>query len=143
MDGFGFTGTMEKLGVERRLLTAGEHKGFLDPFSPRNPNDEAFVKTMLGEIHQQFIQVVREGRGNRLKEDKDTFSGLIWSGERSIAMGLADAVGSVTSVARDVIKAEDIVDFTPSESFVERLAKRFGVGVGSSVANQIRGSTLQ
>lgn len=143
MDGFGFTGAMEKLGVERRLLTAGEHKGFLDPFSPRNPNDEAFVKSMLGEIHQQFIQVVREGRGNRLKEDKDTFSGLIWSGERSIAMGLADAVGSVTSVARDVIKAEDIVDFTPSESFVERLAKRFGVGVGSSVANQIRGSTLQ
>jgi protease-4 len=143
MDGFGFTGAMEKVGVERRLLTAGEHKGFLDPFSPRNPADEAFIKTMLGEIHQQFIQVVREGRGNRLKEDKDTFSGLIWSGERSIAMGLADAIGSVTTVARDVIKAEDIVDFTPSESVIERLAKRFGVGVGSSVANQIRGMALQ
>jgi protease IV len=138
MDGFGFTGTMDKLGVERRLLTAGEHKGFLDPFSPRNPTDEAFIKTMLGEIHQQFIQVVRDGRGNRLQESKDTFSGLIWSGERSIAMGLADAVGSVTSVARDVIKAEDIVDFTPSESVIERLAKRFGVGMGSAMANQIR-----
>ena len=143
MDGFGFTGAMEKVGVERRLLTAGEHKGFLDPFSPRNPADEAFIKTMLGEIHQQFIQVVREGRGNRLKEDKDTFSGLIWSGERSIAMGLADAIGSVTTVARDVIKAEDIVDFTPSESVIERLAKRFGVGVGNSVANQIRSMALQ
>lgn len=136
MDGFGFTGAMEKLGIERRLLTAGDHKGFLDPFSPRNPADEAFVKTMLGEIHQQFIQVVRDGRGNRLKETKDTFSGLIWSGERSIAMGLADEFGSVTSVARDVIKAENIVDFTPSEGLLERLTKRFGIGVGSSLAKQ-------
>ncbi len=132
MDGFGFTGTMEKLGVERRLLTAGENKGFMDPFSPRNPAHEAFTKTMLAEIHQQFIDVVRQGRGKRLKENPDIFSGLFWSGQKSIELGLADEMGSVESVARDVIKAEDIVDYTTHEGIADRLAKKLGAGVASA-----------
>ena len=133
MDGFGFTGTMEKLGVERRLMTAGENKGFLDPFSPVNPRHRELVKQMLDEIHQQFIAVVKQGRGNRLKETMDTFSGLIWTGQKSIELGLADGMGSVESVARDVIKAEDIVDFTTREGIADRLAKRFGAGVASAL----------
>ncbi|MDE2117463.1 MAG: S49 family peptidase [Betaproteobacteria bacterium] len=133
MDGFGFTGTMEKLGVERRLLTAGENKGFMDPFSPMNPHHKELVKQMLDEIHQQFIAVVKQGRGKRLKETPDTFSGLFWTGQKSIELGLADEMGSVESVARDVIKAEDIVDFTTREGLADRLARRFGAGVASAL----------
>jgi len=133
MDGFGFTGTMQKLGVERRLLTAGENKGFLDPFSPENPQQVAYAKTMLEEIHQQFIKAVRDGRGSRLKETPDMFSGLVWSGQKSIELGLTDALGSTDYVARDVIKARDIVDFTPQEGFANRFAKRFGVAMGKSM----------
>jgi protease-4 len=133
MDGFGFTGTMEKLGVERRLLTAGENKGFLDPFSPSNPKQLAFAHDMLEEIHQQFIQAVRSGRGKRLKETPEMFSGLIWSGERSIQLGLADAYGSADSVARDVIKSENIVDFTPQDDVLQRLAKGVGAALGKHV----------
>ncbi len=133
MDGFGFTGTMEKLGVERRLLTAGENKGFLDPFSPLDPKQRQYAQRMLGEIHQQFIQVVREGRGKRLKEDDDTFSGLVWTGERSIELGLADALGDTAYVAREVIKAEELVDFTPRENLAERFAKRFGASFGEAL----------
>ncbi len=133
MDGFGFTQTMEKLGVERRLLTAGENKGFLDPFSPVDPKQQVFAKQMLEEIHGQFIGVVREGRGKRLKETPEMFSGLVWSGEKSIALGLADGLGSVESVARDVIKAEDIVDYTQQESFAERLAGRLGAAMASAL----------
>ena len=129
MDGFGFTDTMKKLGVERRLLTAGENKGFLDPFSPADPKQEAFAKQMLEEIHGQFIGVVREGRGKRLKETPDMFSGLVWSGEKSIELGLADGLGNLESVARDVIKAEDIVDYTQQESLTERLAGRLGAAM--------------
>lgn len=146
MDGFGFTGTMEKLGVERRLLTAGENKGFMDPFSPRNPKHEAFTKLMLEEIHQQFISVVRQGRGKRLKESPEIFSGLFWSGQKSIELGLADEIGSMESVARDVIKAENIVDFTTREGFADRLAKRFGAGVASAFpgfSSQSGGITLR
>ena len=132
MDGFGFTGTMAKLGVERRLMTAGENKGFLDPFSPVNPVQQEHVHTMLTEIHQQFIDVVKQGRGKRLKETPDTFSGLIWTGQKSIELGLADDMGSLESVARDVVKAENIVDFTTKEGLAERLAKRFGAGVASA-----------
>jgi protease-4 len=139
MDGFGFTGTMEKLGVERRLVTAGANKGFLDPFSPANPEQQVYAQQMLGEIHQQFIEVVRQGRGKRLKETPDTFSGLVWNGQRGVEMGLADAYGSVESVARDVIKAENIVDFTMKESFGERLAKRFGAGVASAFGYSAQG----
>ena len=133
MDGFGFTGTMAKLGVERRLVTAGENKGFLDPFSPINAGQQEHAKKMLAEIHQQFIDVVKQGRGKRLKESPDTFSGLIWTGQKSIELGLADAMGSVESVARDVIQAEDIIDFTTREGIAERLAKRFGAGVASAI----------
>ncbi|OGS90884.1 MAG: peptidase S49 [Gallionellales bacterium GWA2_60_18] len=139
MDGFGFTGTMEKLGVERRLLTAGENKGFLDPFSPQNPEQVAYTKQMLTEIHQQFIDVVKQGRGARLKETPDTFSGLVWNGQRGVELGLADGFGSVESVARDVIKAEKIVDYTMKESFGERLAKRFGAGVASALGYSAQG----
>ena len=133
MDGFGFTSAMEKLGVERRLLTAGENKGFMDPFSPVNPHHREFVKQMLDEIHQQFIDVVKQGRGKRLKETADMFSGLIWTGQKSIELGLADEMGSLESVARDVIKAEDIVDFTTREGIADRLARRFGAGVAGAL----------
>jgi protease-4 len=133
MDGFGFTGTMEKLGVERRLLTAGENKAILDPFSPPNEQHRQFAQSMLDEIHQQFIDVVREGRGERLKETPETFSGLFWTGEASIKMGLADGLGSSEYVAREVIKEERIVDFTVREDFASRFAKR----LGATLANQI------
>jgi protease IV len=134
MDGFGFTGTMQKLGVERRLLTAGENKGFLDPFSPIDPKQEAYAKQMLEEIHSQFIGVVRQGRGKRLKETPDMFSGLMWSGEKSIELGLADGLGNVESVARDVIKVEDIVDYTQQEGLAERLAGRLGATMAKAWA---------
>jgi protease-4 len=146
MDGFGFTGSMQKLGVERRLMTAGENKGFMDPFSPRNPKHEEFTKSMLSEIHTQFIDVVKQGRGNRLKETPEMFSGLFWSGQKSIEMGLADAIGSMDSVARDVIKQENIVDFTTHEGFADRLAKKFGAGVASAFpgfGTQLGGVTLR
>jgi protease-4 len=126
MDGFGFTGAMEKLGVERRLLTAGESKGFLDPFSPQNAQHKEHAQKMLGEIHQQFIDVVRKGRGNRLKETPEMFSGLMWSGAKSIELGLVDAYGTVDSVARDVIKADDVRDFTVKQNIAEKFAKQFG-----------------
>ncbi len=133
MDGFGFTGTMEKLGVERRLLTAGENKGFLDPFSPMDASQRDYAKKMLAEIHQQFVDIVRTGRGKRLKEGPDTFSGLMWTGQKSIDLGLADALGGVEYVAREVIKAENIVDFTPHENLAERFAKRFGAAMGEAL----------
>ena len=133
MDGFGFTGSMDKLGVERRLLTAGDNKGFLDPFSPMDASQRAYAQSMLNEIHQQFIGVVKQGRGKRLKDDPALFSGLMWTGQSSIGLGLADGLGTVESVARDVIKAEDIVDFTQKDKLVERFAKRIGAGVGSKL----------
>ena len=135
IDGFGFTGTMEKLGVERRLLTAGDNKGFLDPFSPQNAAQKAHALSMLNEIHQQFIDVVRKGRGKRLKETPDMFSGLMWTGAKSVELGLADDFGSVESVARDVIKAEDIRDYTEKSNLAERLAKRIGAGAVDSLGS--------
>ncbi|MES2316170.1 MAG: S49 family peptidase [Pseudomonadota bacterium] len=137
MDGFGFTGSMEKLGVERRLLTAGENKGFLDPFSPQSDKHKAHAQTMLNEIHQQFIAVVRNGRGKRLKETPDTFSGLFWSGARAVDMGLADGFGTVESVARDIIKAEDVVDYTAHEGLPERVLKKFGAAVGQGAVKTV------
>jgi protease-4 len=131
MDGFGFTGTMDKLGVERRLLTAGENKGFLDPFSPQSEKHKAHAQAMINEIHQQFIGVVRTGRGKRLKETPEMFSGLFWSGAKAIEMGLADGFGSVDSVAREVVKVEDIVDYTAHEGLPERVLKKFGAAVGA------------
>lgn len=126
LDGFGFTGTLEKLGVERRLLTAGDSKGFLDPFSPIDPKQKEHAQQMLAEIHQQFIQVVLEGRGERLKNTPDIFSGILWTGQKGIDLGLADAFGSAEYVAREVIQVEHIVDFTTKEGLAEHFAKRFG-----------------
>ena len=137
MGGFGFTGLIDKLGVERRLLTAGENKGFLDPFSPVDDAQRQHAKKMLAEVHQQFIDAVRQGRGDRLKETPDMFSGLFWSGARGVELGLADALGSVDSVARDVIKAEEIVDFSPRENIAERFAKRIGAEVGKVIAARL------
>ncbi len=128
MDGFGFTGTMDKIGVERRLLTAGENKGFLDPFSPQAEPHKAHAQTMLNDIHQQFIDVVKTGRGKRLKESPEMFSGLMWTGLQSVQMGLADEIGSVDSVARDVIKAEKVLDYSLKDNIAERFAKRLGAG---------------
>jgi protease IV len=134
MNGFGFTGLMDKLGIDRRLITAGENKGMLDPFSPVDPKEVEYAKGLVKNIHQQFIDVVREGRGKRLKETPDMFSGLIWTGEMSISLGLADGLGTLDSVARDVIKAEDIQEYTIKEGFAEKIAKRFGASVGAAIA---------
>ena len=130
MDGFGFTGLMNKLGVERRLLTAGENKALLDPFSPMGDRQRAYAQRMLDQIHQQFIAVVKAGRGERLKQDSETFSGLFWSGQEAVERGLADQLGSLEFVAREIVKAEDIIDYTQRENVAERLAKRFGAAVG-------------
>ncbi|MDV6343012.1 S49 family peptidase [Nitrosomonas sp. Is37] len=126
LDSFGFTGTLEKLGIERRLLTAGENKSFLDPFSPADPKQKEHAQQMLVEVHQQFIQVVQQGRGERLKNSPEIFSGMLWTGEKGIDLGLVDALGSAEYVAREVIQVERIVDYTTKEGFAEHFAKRFG-----------------
>ena len=142
MNGFGFTGLMEKLGVERRLITAGENKGMLDPFSPQSEKDVRHAKELIHDVHEQFISVVREGRGKRLKEGPDTFSGLVWTGQKSVELGLADGIGSLESVARDVVKAEDIVDYTQKENVAEKLAKRLGMGAAATLLDfALRAST--
>ena len=133
MDGFGFVGTMEKLGVERRLLAAGDHKGFLDPFSPVKTEDVAHVEGMLKDIHRQFIATVKKGRGTRLKESDTLYSGLVWTGEQSVEMGLVDALGSSSYVAREVIGAENIVNFTPRTNYLDRFAERTGLALGKAV----------
>jgi protease-4 len=144
MDGFGFTGLMDKLGVERRLMTAGANKGFLDPFSPQTEPQRKHAQAMLDQIHSQFIQVVRQGRGDRLKETPDMFSGLFWSGQQAVDMGLADAMGSLDSVARDVVKAPEVIDYSRHENVAERLAKRFGAAVGEGAVHALRmGSALR
>ena len=137
MDGFGFNGLMDKLGIERRLLTAGENKGFLDPFTAESKSQKAFALSMLEQIHQQFIAVVREGRGKRLHETPEIFSGLFWSGEQAISLGLADELGSLDYVAREVVKAEDVVDYTHRDNVAERLAKRFGAEMGAGVVKTL------
>jgi protease-4 len=142
MDSFGFTGTMEKLGIERRLLTAGANKGFLDPFSPQSEKHRAHAQEMLNEIHQQFISVVRAGRGARLKETPEMFSGLYWTGAKAVDMGLADGFGTVDTVARDIVKAEDIVDYTAHEGLPERVLKKFGASVGEGAIKAMSHVTL-
>ena len=138
MDSFGFTGLMDKLGIERRLLTAGENKGFLDPFSPQNDKQRAFAQGMLNQIHQQFIAVVKAGRGTRLKETPDMFSGLFWSGQQAVELGLADQLGNLDYVAREIVKAEEIVDYTRRDNVAERLAKRFGAAMGEGAIRAFR-----
>ena len=140
MDGFGFTGLMDKLGVERRLLTAGDNKGMLDPFTAQNPKQQAYAQAMINQVHQQFIRVVREGRGARLKESPDTFSGLFWNGEEAVRLGLADKFGNLDYVAREVIKAEEVIDYTPRENVAEKLARRFGAALGEGAMRAAAGA---
>lgn len=135
MDGFGFTGAMDKLGVERRLLTAGENKGFLDPFSPQDAKQRGHAQILLNDIHKQFIGAVRAGRGARLKETPEMFTGLMWTGEKSVDLGLADGFGSAEYVAREVIKAEHMRDYTLKGNLAERLARRFGADLGERVGS--------
>jgi protease-4 len=143
MDGFGFTGTMEKLGIERRLITAGENKGMLDPFSPLQPRQRAYAQAMIDEIHKQFVAVVKEGRGARLHETPDTFSGLFWNGEDAVNQGLADHFGNLDYVAREVVKADDVIDYTLQENVAERLAKRFGASVGAGAVHELQAPLLR
>jgi protease-4 len=139
MDGFGFTGTMDKLGVERRLITSGENKGFLDPFSPMSDAQKAHAQQMLDQIHAQFIDVVKKGRGERLKvQTPGLFSGLFWTGQQAVEMGLADQLGNLDYVAREVIKAEEVVDYTRRENVAERLAKRFGAAFADATVRAMR-----
>ncbi|MCP4041135.1 MAG: signal peptide peptidase SppA [Gammaproteobacteria bacterium] len=143
MDGFGYVETIKKLGVERRLLTAGEHKGFLDPFLPIKQDEVEHVGELLEEIHQQFIEVVRKGRGDRLSDDDKLFSGLVWTGAKSKELGLVDEIGSTGYVAREVIEEENIVDFTYKADYLDRLAKRFGMVVGKAVVSELSGHGLR
>lgn len=138
MDGFGFTGLMDKLGVERRLMTAGVNKGFLDPFSPQTKAQRNHAQTLLDQIHAQFIQVVRDGRGKRLKETPELFTGLFWSGQQAVDLGLADGLGNLDYVAREIVKAEDIIDYTRHDNVAERLAKRFGAAIGEGAVHALQ-----
>ncbi len=137
MDSFGFVELMNKIGVERRLLTAGENKGLLDPFLPEDQQQKAHVQVMLNEVHEHFIQAVKDGRGDRLVEQDGLFSGLIWTGERAIELGLVDNLGSTKTVARDIVKAEKIVDFTPKSGLFDRLVDRLGVSISSGFAREL------
>jgi protease-4 len=141
MNGFGFVDTMKRLGVERRLLTAGEHKGFLDPFSPMKPDERRHAQNLLGQVHEQFIARVRQGRGSALKETKDMFSGLFWTGEEARKMGLVDEFGSAGHVAREVIGAEEVVDFTYRESVFDRFTRRLGASIAQSLGAQVLSRT--
>ena len=143
MDGFGFTGAMDKLGVERRLITAGDNKGMLDPFSPLQPRQRAYAQAMIDQIHKQFIAVVKEGRGARLHATADTFSGLFWNGEDAVGQGLADHYGNLDYVAREVVKAEDVVDYTLQENVAERLAKRFGASIGAGAVHELQAAIVR
>lgn len=134
MNGFGFTGLMDKVGIERRLMTSGKNKAFMDPFSPQNPQQKQYVQELIDEIHQQFIAVVKNGRGTRLKETSDTFSGLVWTGTKAIELGLADELGTVDSVARDVFKTNSIVDYTEEEKLSDRVLKKLGASMGEGAA---------
>ncbi|HRI17245.1 MAG TPA: S49 family peptidase [Burkholderiaceae bacterium] len=141
MDGFGFVGAMEKLGVERRMLTAGDNKGMLDPFSPQSEKQVAYAQAMIDQIHQQFIAVVKKGRGERLKETPETFSGLFWNGQQAVQNGLADHLGNLDFVAREVVKADEIIDYTPHENLVQRLANRFGAAIGAGAVKALRATS--
>jgi protease-4 len=139
IDSFGVTGAMEKLGIERRLITAGDNKALLDPFSPLPFLQREHVQSLINQVHQQFIAVVKRGRGERLKETAETFSGLFWNGEQAVKLGLADHIGSLDLIAREVVKAEEVIDYTPKENVAERLAKRFGAAVGAGAVRALGG----
>ncbi|WP_134082200.1 signal peptide peptidase SppA [Thiohalophilus thiocyanatoxydans] len=137
MNSFGFTEAIDKLGVERRLYTAGESKGFLDPFTPEKQEEVQHVKGMLNNIHQQFIETVKQGRGDRLSDDPEIFSGLIWTGEESLELGLIDGLGSSSYVAREVIEAENIVDYTPQPDFFERFTRQLGAAMAGTMSKTL------
>ena len=140
--GFGADKAIEKLGIENRTVTAGENKAFMDPFAPMKPEHKAHLEAMLADVHQQFIKAVKEGRGSRLKETTPgLFSGLIWSGNKAIDIGLVDGTGSVGSVARDVVKAEDLVDYTVEENTFDKLARRIGASFGAGVIQAVNKSS--
>lgn len=134
MAGFGFTEAIDKLGIERRLLHAGDNKGFMDPFQPLKADEQQHVQTMLDDIHQQFIDVVKSGRGNKLAADEKIFSGLVWTGEESIKLGLVDGLASASQVARDIIGAEDIIDFTRHENYLDRFARQMGASLVNAIS---------
>jgi protease-4 len=142
MDSFGFVDAMRTIGVERRLLTAGEHKALLDPFSPEDPVAIEHIQEMLDQIHQQFVAVVKEGRGDRLKENPELFSGLIWTGEEAVQLGLVDELGSASYVAREVIKEDNLVDFTKKEDVWKRLSDRLGAGVARAFMAGVKGDAF-
>jgi protease-4 len=133
MGGFGFVGALEKLGIERRVVAAGEHKALLDPFAPLKEEERQYVQKMLAEIHAQFIQAVRQGRGDRLKEDAQTFSGLIWTGDAALKLGLIDGLGSADYVAREIVKVDNLVEFSSTRDLAARLVERFGVSLGQGL----------
>lgn len=143
MDGFGFVGTLDKLGIERRLMTAGEHKALLDPFSPEKPVEKQHVQTLLDDIHEKFIDVVKEGRGDRLANDPDLFTGLFWTGDKALELGLIDGMGSAGYVAREVIGEEEIVDYTYQEDLFERFASQLGSAMASRLQAWLQGATIR
>ena len=143
MDGFGFEDAIEKLGIERRLLTAGEHKALLDPFSPENPVEKQHIQALLDDVHQEFIDVVKAGRGDRLANDPKLFSGLFWTGTKAMELGLVDGLGSPGYVAREVIGVEDIIDYSHQEDFFDRFAGRIGTAIGSSLGSWLEGLRLR
>lgn len=143
MNGFGFTNVLEKLGVERRLLTAGEHKAMLDPFSPLKSQEAKHMQSLLDQVHQQFITAVKQARGDRLKETPEMFSGLVWTGEESVRLGLADDFGSVDSVARQVFGTEEKLNFTPQERLIERLAGKMGASFAHAMGTMVNSINFQ
>ncbi|QJD30138.1 signal peptide peptidase SppA [Methylococcus geothermalis] len=135
MNGFGFVGTLEKLGVERRVMTAGDHKAILDPFGPVDPAEKRHVQQLLNGIHQQFITAVKTGRGDRLKDEPELFSGLVWTGAEGIELGLADDVGELHQVAETVIGAKKIVNYSHRETWLDRLSQQLGASLGTALRN--------
>jgi len=137
MDGFGFVETLDKLGIERRLLTAGKHKGFLDPFSPQKEEEVKHIKTVLDSIHQQFIDAVKNGRGDKLVDNENLYSGYVWTGEKSVEMGLVDELGSSSYIARELVGEEKIVDYTLRPNYLDRFAERLGAAMGNVLATTL------
>ncbi|MCX7068086.1 MAG: signal peptide peptidase SppA [Methylococcales bacterium] len=143
MDGFGFVDTMKMVGVEHRLITSGAHKAMLNPFAPSKADETAYMQTLLNQVHQQFIAAVKQGRGDRLKETPDTFSGLVWTGEEGVKLGIADAFGNDSSVAKDQIGADRLVDFTESEKLIDKFMGKMGASFGHSLSNVLQTPALR
>jgi protease-4 len=143
MSGFGFTGLMDKVGVERRVITAGDNKDMMDPFAKQNPKNREALQEMINQVHQQFIDVVKEGRGDKLQKNDELFTGMVWNGARSIELGLTDELGTIDFVAKEVIGQKDIIDYSQTENVAERIAKRFGASFGTSFAKALQSFSMQ